>query len=312
VLSKGTAARIFTGAEIPAGADVVVMQEKCKAIGQSVLIEVVGEVGTNIRPRGQDICKGTTVLEAGHRLRAQDLGLIASLGFARIEVRQRLKVAIISTGEELVEPGDSAGPGQIYNSNRYTLATLLDGWGFDVIDLGIALDDPEIISDVMTQASREAQVIITSGGVSVGEEDHVKAVVESLGRIDLWRVAIKPGKPFAFGEVLGTPFLGLPGNPVAVLITALVVARPFLFNCQGIKHHDVIPVRQTALFDKKGSPRQEYVRIRSGPDGVEIFPHQSSGILYSTCWGDGVVVQQPGEDIHRGDSVDVIPYMLFN
>jgi len=164
----------------------------------------------------------------------------------------------------------------------------------------------------MTQASREAHVIVSSGGVSVGEEDHVKAVVESLGRIDLWRVAIKPGKPFAFGEVLGTPFLGLPGNPVAVLITALVVARPFLFNCQGIRHHDVIPVRQPALFDKKGSARQEYLRIRSGSDGVEIFPQQSSGVLYSTCWGDGVVVQKPGEDINHGDSVDVIPYVMFN
>ena len=312
VLREGTAARIFTGAEIPDGADLVVMQEKCKTDGQSVLIEAVGDVGANIRPKGQDIYKGTTVLQAGHRLRAQDLGLIASLGIARIDVRQRLKVAIISTGEELVEPGDSAGPGQIYNSNRYTLATLLGGWGFEVIDFGIAADDPDIISGVMTQASRETHVIITSGGVSVGEEDHVKAVVESLGRIDLWRVAIKPGKPFAFGEVLGTPFLGLPGNPVAVLITALVVARPFLFNCQGVRHHDVIPVRQTALFDKKGSARQEYLRIRSGSDGVEIFPQQSSGVLYSTCWGDGVVVQKPGEDINHGDSVDVIPYVLFN
>jgi len=312
VLREGTAARIFTGAEIPDGADLVVMQEKCKTDGQSVLIEAVGDVGANIRPKGQDICKGTTVLQAGHRLRAQDLGLIASLGIARIDVRQRLKVAIISTGEELVEPGDSAGPGQIYNSNRYTLATLLGGWGFEVIDFGIAADDPDIISGVMTQASLETHVIITSGGVSVGEEDHVKAVVESLGRIDLWRVAIKPGKPFAFGEVLGTPFLGLPGNPVAGLITALVVARPFLFNCQGVRHHDVIPVRQTALFDKKGSARQEYLRIRSGSDGVEIFPQQSSGVLYSTCWGDGVVVQKPGEDINHGDSVDVIPYVMFN
>jgi molybdopterin molybdotransferase len=311
-LREGTVARIFTGAEIPDGADVVVMQERCKANGNSVLIEEARKVGANIRPRGQDICKGAIVLKMGHRLRAQDLGLIASLGIARVDVRQRLKIAIISTGEELVEPGDSAGPGQIYNSNRYTLGTLLDGWGFDVIDFGIVLDDPLAISDIMKQASQDAHVIITSGGVSVGEEDHVKAVVESLGRIDLWRVAIKPGKPFAYGEIMGTPFLGLPGNPVAVLITALVIARPFLFECQGISHHEVIPVRQTALFDKKGSPRQDYVRVRSGPDGVEIFPHQSSGILYSTCWGDGVVVQKPFEDIKSGDSVDVIPYALFN
>jgi len=311
-LRSGTAARIFTGAETPDGADVVVMQERCKSDGQSVLIEVVGDVGANIRPGGQDIKQGATVLKVGHRLRAQDLGLIASLGIARLEVMRRLKVAIISTGEELVEPGDVVKPGQIYNSNRYLLDGLLKAWGFEVMDFGITVDDPGVISDVMTEASREADAIITTGGVSVGEEDHVKAVVESLGHIDLWRVAIKPGKPFAYGEVLGTPFLGLPGNPVSALVTALVIARPFLFDCQGIGHHEIVPVRQIALFDKKGSPRQEYVRVRSGAEGVEIHQQQSSGALYSTCWGDGMVVQKPGEDITRGAMVDVIPYVMFN
>ena len=245
-------------------------------------------------------------------MRAQELGLIASLGVPRIEVRRRLKVAVISTGEELVEPGDIAGPGKIYNSNRYTLTTMLAEWGFEAVDFGVTRDDPKAISDVMTSASRAADVIITTGGVSVGEEDHVKAVVESLGNIDLWRVAVKPGKPFAFGDVLGTPFLGLPGNPVSVFVTALVIARPFLFASQGVSHHDIIPVRQTALFDKKGSPRQEYLRVCSGQDGVEIFAQQSSGVLYSTCWGDGMVVQKAGEDIRHGDKVDVIPYALFN
>ena len=311
-LKTGTAARIFTGAEIPAGADVVVMQEKCDTDGHSVLIKAIREVGGNIRPQGQDILKGATVLKAGQRLRAQELGLIASLGIPRIEMRRRLKVAIISTGEELVEPGNFAGPGQIYNSNRYMLEAMLGNWGFDVVDFGVTPDDPKAISDVMTEASRAADIIITTGGVSVGEEDHVKAVVESLGNIDLWRVAIKPGKPFAFGDVLGTPFLGLPGNPVSVFVTALIIARPFLWDSQGVSYQDIIPVRQTALFDKKGSPRQEYLRIRSGPDGVEIFAQQSSGVLYSTCWGDGMVVQQAGEDIKHGDSVDVIPYALFN
>lgn len=311
-LRPGTAARIFTGAEIPAGADLVVMQEKCSTDGQSVLIEAIRDPGANIRPKGQDIRTGTTVLKAGQRLRAQDLGLIASLGIARFDVRRRLKVAIVSTGEELVEPGDIAGPGQIYNSNRHMLKAMLSSWGFEVVDFGMTVDDPRVISRVLTEASREADAIITTGGVSVGEEDHVKAVVESLGHIDLWRVAIKPGKPFAFGDVLGAPFLGLPGNPVSAFVTALVIARPFLFDSQGVLHQDILPVRQTALFDKKGSPRQEYLRIRSGPDGVEIFEQQSSGVLYSTCWGDGMVVQKPGEDIDRGDSVDVIPYMLFN
>ena len=311
-LTAGTAARIFTGAEIPAGADVVVMQEKCRTDGQSVLIEVVRDVGANIRPKGQDIRQGATVLQAGHRLRAQDLGLIASLGIARIGVRRRLKVAVVSTGEELVEPGDIAGPGQIYNSNRYLLKAMLGEWGFDVVDLGVTADDPDVISEVLTQASREADAIVTTGGVSVGEEDHVKAVVESLGRIDLWRVAIKPGKPFAFGDVLGTPFLGLPGNPVSAFVTVLVIARPFLFDSQGVEHHEILPVKQHALFDKKGSPRQEYLRVRSGTGGVEIFPQQSSGVLFSTCWGDGMVVQKAGENITHGDLVDVIPYVMFN
>lgn len=308
----GTAARIFTGAEIPEGADVVVMQERCRTDGQSVLIETIPDAGGNIRPRGQDIRQGATVLNAGQRLRSQDLGLIASLGIARIEVKRRLRIAIISTGEELVEPGDVAGPGQIYNSNRHMLRAMLANWGFEVTDLGVARDDPAVIAEIMTQASREADVIITTGGVSVGEEDHVKAVVESLGHIDLWRVAIKPGKPFAFGDVLGVPFLGLPGNPVSTFVTALVIARPFLFDAQGIAHHEITPVRQVARFDKKGSPRQEYLRIRSGSDGAEIFTQQSSGVLFSTCWGDGMVVQKPYQDIRHGDHVDVIPYALFN
>jgi len=311
-LKKGTAARIFTGAETPAGADIVVMQEKTRSDGRSVWLEAIREPGGNIRPKAQDIGKGMTVLKTGHRLRAQDLGLIASLGFASIEVRRRLKVAIISTGEELVEPGDNLGPGQIYNSNRYMLQALLENWGFEAVDFGITADDPETISDVMSKASRKADAIMTTGGVSVGEEDHVKAVVESLGFIDLWRVAIKPGKPFAFGDVQGTPFLGLPGNPVSALVTALIIARPFLFDCQGAGQHDIVPLRQVALFDKKGSFRQEYLRVRSGPDGVEMFEKQSSGVLFSTSWGDALVVQKPNEDIKKGNSVDVIPYVLFN
>jgi len=311
-LKPGTAARIFTGAETPEGADVVVMQEKCKTEGSQVYMDIVGNIGANIRPRAQDIRQGGTVLQKGHRLRAQDLGLIASLGIARVEVRCRLKVAIISTGEELVEPGKPLKPSQIYNSNRYMLQALLEGWGFDVLDFGITADDPQIISGTLAEASREADAIITTGGVSVGEEDHVKAVVESLGHIDLWRVAIKPGKPFAFGDVLGTPFLGLPGNPVSAFVTALVIARPYLFDCQGVSHSEIVPLREKALFDKKGSFRQEFLRVRSTADGVEMFEKQSSGVLYSTSWGDGFVVQKPDEEIRKGERVDVIPFVLFN
>jgi len=310
-LAEGTVARIFTGAEIPDGANIVVMQERCEADEDLVLIKSVREEGANIRPKGQDIRQGATVLEKGHRLRAQDVGLIASLGIAGVKVMQRLKVAIISTGEELVEPGETAAAGQIYNSNRYMLEALLEGWGFEVMDFGITADDPKIIADVMSEASEQADAIITTGGVSVGDEDHVKAVVESPGHIDLWRIAIKPGKPFAFGEVKGTPFLGLPGNPVSAFVTALVVARPYLFKCQGASQTDIIPLQQTALFEQKGCDRQVYLRVRSTADGAEIFEKQSSGVLYSTSWGDGLVVQQPGEDIEKGNSVDVIPYGLF-
>lgn len=311
-LKPGTAARIFTGAETPPGADIVVMQEICKTDGNSVFIEAVRDIGANIRPMGQDIKKGVTVLKAGHRLRPQDLGLLASIGIDKIEVRRRLRVAILSTGEELVEPGGILKPGQIFNSNRYLLQSLFNTWVFEVLDFGITVDDPDVLSKAMTEASGLADVIVTTGGVSVGEEDHVKAVVESLGQIDLWRVAIKPGKPFAFGNVLGTPFIGLPGNPVSAFVTALVLARPFLFDCQGISQSRITPTRQTALFDKKGSDRQDYLRVRSSPEGVELFESQSSGVLYSTSWGDALVVQKPGEDISAGDTVDVIPYALFN
>ena len=164
----------------------------------------------------------------------------------------------------------------------------------------------------MSGASRNSDVIVTTGGVSVGEEDHVKGVVESLGSLDLWKVAIKPGKPFAFGDVLGTPFLGLPGNPVSVFVTVLVIARPFLFACQGATQTNIVPLRQIALFEKKGIPRQDYLRVRTVADGVEIFENQSSGVLFSTTWSDALVVQKPYEDIRKGGTVDVIPYVLFN
>ncbi len=311
-LKAGTAARIFTGAEIPDGADLVVMQESCRQDGQSVWMDTVPGVGANIRPKGQDMAQGATVLKAGHRLRAQDLGLIASLGVARVEVMQRLKVAIVSTGSELVEPGEIAGPGKIYNSNHYMMDAFLVGWGFEVVDLGVVEDDLQTLTRVMTDASRNSDVIITSGGVSVGDEDHVKPVVESLGHIDMWRIAIKPGKPFAYGEVLGTPFLGLPGNPVSALVTLLVIARSFLFDSQGASQYEIAPVQQVALFDKKATQRQEYLRVRSGPSGAEIFPQQSSGVLFSTTWGNGLVVQKPGEEITRGGMVEVIPYTFFD
>jgi molybdopterin molybdotransferase len=307
-LKAGSAARIFTGAEIPEGADTVVMQENCSSDGDTVFIRQLGAVGNNIRPKGQDIERGATVLKAGHRLRPQDIGLIASLGFPEVLVWQRLTVALVSTGSELVEPGGPILPGQIYNSNHYMLDALLRGWGFEVADFGITEDDPAVLAEVMAKASEETDVIITTGGVSVGEEDHVKAVVESLGHLDLWRVAIKPGKPFAFGGVKATPFLGLPGNPVSAWVTLLVLGREFLLDCQGVNVEDIVPVKQQAQFSQKACGREVYIRVRSSEAGAEIFSQQSSGALFSTSWGNAFVMQKPDEDIFSGGVVNVIPF----
>lgn len=311
-LAAGTAARIFTGAEVPEGADTVVMQEHCSEEGKAVKIGKLPPEGANIRRRGQDLATGQTVLKAGHRLRPQDLGLAASLGIAQLPLYRRLKVAVLSTGDELVEPGEAIRPGQIYNSNRFTMRSQLETWGFDVVDLGVARDDYGAVRELMLQAAATADMIVTSGGVSVGEEDHVKAVVEELGAIDLWKVAVKPGKPFAFGQVRGTPFIGLPGNPVSVFVTMLVIARPCLFACQGTSDTAVHAVRHVARFSKKASQREDYLRVRSAGDGLELYSNQSSGVLYSTTWGDGLVRQTVGEEIREGEFVDFLPFAVFN
>lgn len=311
-LEQGTAARIFTGAEVPPGADTVVMQEHCRpGDSDSVFIERCPEPGANIRRLGQDIRAGQTVLEAGRRLDAQALGLVASLGMAELDAYRPLRVAVISNGSELVEPGQPVQPGQIYNSNRYMLAGLVQGWGFELCDYGIAPDDAGAIRQLFRRAADETDVVVSSGGVSVGEEDHIKSVVEELGGIDLWKVAIKPGKPFAFGRIGDTPFLGLPGNPSSVLVTCLVIARPFLFACQGRANAEPRGFSGPALFDARGGPRQTYLRARSTAHGIECHPRQSSGVLMSAIWGDGLVVQAPGEHIAQGDTVRFIPYAMF-
>ena len=311
-LELGTAARIFTGAEIPPGADTVVMQEHCKGSAEVVRIQKLPGFGANIRPRGQDMISGQKILDAGHRLRGQDMGLIASQGIGSISVYRRLKVAILSTGDELAEPGNALQPGQIYNSNRLTMQGQLVAWGFDVVDLGVARDEPSAIRELFEEAASKADVIMSSGGVSVGEEDHVKDVVESLGSIDLWKIAIKPGKPFAFGQVNGTPFLGLPGNPVSVFVTMLIIGRPYLFCCQGTTDTAVYPMSQTACFEKRGSAREDYIRVRLGENGLEAFSSQSSGVLLSTSWGDGLVRQPVNVDIRQGDRVEYLPWPVLN
>lgn len=308
-LQPGTAARIFTGAEIPPGADTVAMQEDCELVDGQLRIRELPDHGSNVRPRAQDIATGVRLLERGHRLRPQDLGLLASQGLASVSVFRRLSVALLSTGDELVEPGQPLGQGQIYNSNRFTVMGVLKSWGFEVVDLGIAPDQPAAIEALLIEAAGQADVVITTGGVSVGEEDHVKAVVESLGSLDLWRIAVKPGKPFAFGQVLGTPFLGLPGNPVSVFVTLLIIARPFLLACQGTQACSALPFSPVkALFDRPGGSREDYLRVRQTAEGVELYSSQSSGVLLSASHSDGLVRQSPDQDIHFGDSVDFIPY----
>ena len=310
----GSAARIFTGAEVPAGADSVVMQESCTVVDGNVTLPANCIAGDNVRPKGQDIASGSCLLSKGHRLKPQDLGLLASVGIANVSVYRKLKIAVLSTGDELVEPGIALESGQIYNSNRYTLAGLIKSMGWELIDLGIVPDDPTACEKTLVAASQQADCIITTGGVSVGEEDHVKACVEKLGSLDLWKLAIKPGKPFAFGDVAGVPFMGLPGNPAAVFVTFTIVARPYLLTLQGAV--DVMPMVISVLagFSKnRPAKRQEYLRaklsVTNGAAIAELTGNQSSGVLSTASLGNGFAVHGLGKTIEEGNTVD---FIFFN
>ena len=311
-LEAATAARIFTGAPVPDGADAVVMQEVCQQQGDRVVINAAVKAGQNIRRAGEDISRGSVILKAGALIRPQELGLLASVGLADISVRRKLKVAIFFTGDELVEPGTELVQGQIYNSNRYTLNGLLQSAGCEVKDLGNVADTLEATLAVLKQAAADADLVITSGGVSVGEEDYVRIALEQLGELNMWRINMKPGKPVAFGKVDDALFMGLPGNPVSVFVTFLILACPLILKMQGADQHLSKQLTIRSGFEWKGIKRQEYLRIRISHDDsrqfAELFPNQGSGVLSSVSWADGLVIVEPETDIHVGDVVRYIPF----
>lgn len=312
-LQPGSAARIFTGALIPPGADAVVMQEQCTfdADTNQVTIGHAPVAGEWVRRAGEDIRAGSEILAAGVRLRSQELGLAASVGLASLPVRRKLRVAVFFTGDELTMPGQPLAPGAIYNSNRFTLRALLENLGCEITDFGIVPDSLEATRSVLRQCAGGHDLIITSGGVSVGEEDHVKPAVEAEGRLSMWQIAIKPGKPLAFGEVGPAFFVGLPGNPVSSFITFLLFVRPFILRLQGVQG-SLAPRAYTMRADfalPRADRRNEFLRARiNGDGGLELFHNQSSGVLTSTVWGDGVIDNPAGQTIAAGDMVRFIPF----
>jgi molybdopterin molybdotransferase len=306
-IAPGEAVRIFTGAPMPGGADTVFMQEDVRIDDKGRVVLPAGlKPGANVRPAGEDIPEGRVALPAGRRLRPQDIALAAALGLTRIDVRRRLRVAVFSTGNEVVSPGVPRAKMQLFDSNRYMLMAMLKRLGCEVGDLGILRDDRDQLAASLKDAAGRHDLILTSGGVSTGEEDHVKAAVESVGKLVLWRMAIKPGRPVAMGVIGGTTFIGLPGNPVASFVTFTYVVRPAVLALSGASQSDVAPVLLRAAFTyKKKAGRREYVRanLRRTDDGVleaVKFPREGAGLISSLVDSDGLV--ELGEDV-----LDVVP-----
>ncbi|TQV84702.1 molybdopterin molybdotransferase MoeA [Exilibacterium tricleocarpae] len=309
-LQPHTAARIFTGAEIPPNANAVVMQEKCETDGEQVRLPADVAPQQNIRLRGQDIHSGQQILAAGQLLQPQDIGLLASVGIAEVNVLRRLRIAVISTGDELVNPGQPLAPGQIYNSNRFQLSALLQKLNMQTVDLGNIADDPASTRAALIAAAAQADCILTTGGVSVGEEDYVKQAVADLGRLELWRLALKPGKPLAFGDVQGTPVFGLPGNPVSTFVTFMIFVRPYLLQMQGLDYQEPRPEQRRINFAvTKASFRQEYKRVRINDAGtLDAYANQSSGVLSSIAWANAFAVIPPDTTLAPGDEVATLPF----
>lgn len=313
-LKPGTAARIFTGAPVPAGADAVIMQERCEQDGNYIRTEATPKLGENIRRAGEDINTGDTILKPGQLIRPQEMGLAASIGTQEVTVFRRMRVGVFFTGDELREPGTELAPGQIYNSNRYTLRGLLEKAGCEIIDLGIVEDNLDATRQALKKAAEQADLVMTSGGVSVGEEDHVRIALEQIGQLEMWRIKMKPGKPFTFGKIGNTPFIGLPGNPVSVFATFCIFARPYILRTQGYHHVRPQSFKVLADFDwgKKG-PRVEYLRAQihtneKGENHASLYPHQGSGVLTSASWAHGLVVISADSTVQTGDLVEYLSF----
>jgi molybdopterin molybdotransferase len=313
-LAPGSAARIFTGAPIPAGADSVIMQELCETDGDTVQTPALDESGGNIRRRGEDIRADTEVIAVGTRLRPQHIGLAAAVGVDRLSVVRRPKVALFASGDELLMPGQPLAPGKIYNSNLFTATALLQSLGCDVVDLGIVEDTLDATKRAISAGAKNCDLILASGGVSVGEEDHVKPAVEALGSLDMWKLAIRPGKPLAYGHVEGTPFIGSPGNPVSLFVTFLLFVRPFILRMQGRGDWQPMAWRVRTDFDwPRPDRRREFHRARVYRDQqgqllVGVHPSRSSGVLSSVTWANGLVVVPENRSLVAGDEVDFLPF----
>ena len=311
-LEPGTAVRLFTGSQVPVGANTVVMQEQCDVADDTVTFPETVAEGSNVRRQGQDIKQGSQVLSKGLKLLPQHLGLLASVGIANVAIYRPLKVAILSTGDELVNPGTQLSSGQIYNSNRFMMAGLVKQLGMELVDGGIVPDDFEVTKSKMQAASEQADIVLTSGGVSVGDADFVKPVITELGELNLWRLAIKPGKPLAFGHINGTPFFGLPGNPVSAFVTFLILVKPYLQALQGMPWSEPKRWQLPANFERKrGSNRQEYLRVsvvknEAGEQQLDTFNNQDSGVLRSTAYSDALAIVPVDTIVKPGDKLDIL------
>ncbi|GLR11278.1 molybdopterin molybdenumtransferase MoeA [Chitinimonas prasina] len=312
-LAANSAARIFTGAPVPLGCNAVVPQEEVNAGDAVISLQTPPSPGQHIRRLGEDIAAGSTVLQAGQRLAPQHVALAASLGIAELAVHPALRVGLLCTGDELTQPGQPLPAGGIYNSNQFAIGGLLSRLGCQVNDYGKVADSHDATLAALRHAARENDVVITCGGVSVGEEDHVKAAVSELGQLDLWRIAIKPGKPLAFGKVGQAAFIGLPGNPVSAFLTFLLLARPFLLRRMGCPSQPATALQVSAGFDwPRADKRREFLRAKLEVDSIgglsaTLYPSQGSAVMSSLAWAGGLIDLPAGHTVKKGDTVRYLP-----